>query len=52
MNFTDFRGIVQKNILLEDLILYNLLFLANTYTNDDIKYAWDWYKNLPKKETE
>ena len=45
-------NIIQKNILLEDLILYNLLFLANTYTNDDIKYAWDWYKNLPKKETE
>lgn len=44
-------NILQKNILLEDLILYNLLFLARTYTKDDIKYAWDWYTNLPKKET-
>lgn len=44
-------NILQKNILLEDLILYNLLFLARTYTKDDIKYAWDWYTGLPKKET-
>lgn len=41
---------LQKDILLEDLILYNLLFLAMTYTPNDMKYAWDWYNNLPKKD--
>ena len=45
-------NILQKNILLEDLILYNLLFLAMTYTPNDMKYACDWYNNLPKKEVE
>lgn len=45
-------NILQKNILLEDLILYNLLFLARTFTEDDIQYALNWYKNLPKKEIE
>lgn len=44
-------NVLQKNILLEDLILYNLLFLAMTYTKEDIEYAWNWYFNLPKKET-
>lgn len=42
-------NILQKNILLQDLILYNLLFMAMKFTDDDMKYALDWYKNLPAK---